>query len=51
MVEAPTGLAPEVPRRRYQMQVLSNALREPNLAAPYPLAEGDLHGVRWGIDP
>ena len=51
VIEAPTGLAPEVPRRRYQMQVLTNALREPNLAAPYPLAEGDLHGVRWGLDP
>jgi transglutaminase-like putative cysteine protease len=50
-VDAPTGLAPEVARRRYQMAVTSNVLREPNLAAPYPLTDGDLRGVRWGLEP
>ena len=50
-IPLPEGLSPDVSRKRYQMNIATNVLRQPNLAAPYPLAGGDLHGVRWGLDP
>ena len=49
-VPTPTGLSDVVPRHRFVMAVDINELQPPNLAAPYPVSEGDLGGVRWGLD-
>lgn len=45
-----TGLAADVPKRRFAMVFNRNLLEEPNLATPYPLIAADLDGIAWGVD-
>lgn len=45
-----TGLATNVPKKRFAMVFQRNLLEQPNLAAPYPLIAADLDGIAWGVD-
>jgi transglutaminase-like putative cysteine protease len=49
-VPDPIGLAPEVPKRTFVLDVRRNLLEDPYLATPYPLVGADLAGVNWGSD-
>ncbi|HEY5246946.1 MAG TPA: DUF3488 and transglutaminase-like domain-containing protein [Dermatophilaceae bacterium] len=49
-VPGPVGLAPDVPRKTFVMNVRHNLLEDPFLAAPYPLVSADLGGIPWGAD-
>ncbi len=45
-----TGLAVDVPKKRFAMVFNRNLLEAPNLAAPYPLIAADLDGIAWGVN-
>lgn len=49
-VPEPTGLSPDVPKKPFSLNVRSNLLADPNLAAPYPLIDADLAGIAWAAD-
>ena len=49
-VRLPDELDASVPRERFRISVDGSRLEAPQIAAPYPLIDGDLDGVPWGLD-